>query len=453
MVNVEKIIADKLWKEFDILRGYLDLRIAQSICGEMLFIKLLNDQLNSGNKYFLERIQGQVNLRESEKDSSVFFKSLSQFINSNEFFKYLNFEVFQLDDKNTSNLVCHIIELLNSIETVTEEKASVIFKYFINRILLNDMVMGAGTTSPSVNKLISSLLQDVKMNTLYDPTIGTGMLISDVAADHDNVRIYGQDINKDVLNKCSMLLILDERIEDILNIVEGNTIVNPLHLEEGKLKKFDCIIANPPFGLKNWGYNEIRDNDKFNRFYRGIPPRSSGDYAFILHVIESMNDGGTAVIVENTGVLFREGAEGEIRQKLVEENIIDSIIALPNNMMYGTAIPVNLIVFKKNKKTDDILFIDAGKEIQFNKVLTCLTDKNIEDIVKIYSQRTEIEGLSKRVSISEIENNRYNLSVGRYVNVHAEKEKIDINEIGCSIEELNIKLQETQNKIKKILSK
>ena len=184
-----------------------------------------------------------------------------------------------------------------------------------------------------------------------------------------------------------------------------------------------------------------------------MPSRSLADYAFISHVIESLSDTGIAIMIENTGVLFKEGAEGTIRKSIIEENLIDMIIALPNNMMYGTAIPVNLMMFNKNKKTDDILFIDVSNMVQSSKVLTSFTDNDIEKIVKIYNERSEIEGTSKRVSLKEIEDNSYNLTVGRYVNTHAEKEEIDINEIGCSIEELNIKLQDIQNKIKKILSK
>lgn len=451
MADIEKIIAQKLWEKLNILRGYVDERFAQSICSELLFIKLLKDQLNSGNEYFVQRIKGQVNLNEYEEDTEIFLQSLKEFIENNEFLKELSFSIFQLNDESKNKLVYEILKAFNSIDAVTEEKPSVIFKYFVNKILINSI--SGGVTSPSVNKLISTLLENVNMNTIYDPTIGSGVLISDVVESHDNVKLYGQDINKDILNTCRMLLILDERIDDVFNIAEGNTIVNPGHIEDNKLKKFDCIVSNPPFGLKGWGNVEILENDIFNRFHRGMPPRSSGDYAFISHVIESLDENGTAVMVENAGVLFREGAEGVIRQKLVEENVIDSIIALPNNMMYGTAIPVNLIIFKKNKKTDDILFIDAGKEIQFNKVLTCLTDKNIDDIAKIYNERTEIEGLSKRVSINEIENNNYNLITGRYIKVKIEKEELDINELGKNIEELNSKLKEIQYKMNEILRK
>lgn len=450
MADIEKIIAQNIWKEFNILRGYLDIRLSQSICSELLFIKLINDALNNGNEYFAQRIKGQVNMNECEEDAHTFFYSLKEFIENNECLRELSFSIFQLEYENRDKLVCQIISTFNNIDTMTEEKPSVIFKEYINKVLVNSI--SGGVTSPSINKLISNLLKNINVNTLYDPAVGSGVLLADAAEGHEDVKLYGQDINKDMVSICRMLLILDERIEEVNNIAEGNTILSPAHREYDKLMKFDCIVGNPPLGLRDWGYNELI-NDVFNRFHRGIPPRTVADYAFISHVVESLSDKGTAIMVENSGVLFREGAEGVIRQKLVEENLIDAIIALPNNMLYGTAIPVNLIIFKKDKKYNDILFIDAAKEVQFNKVLTCLTDENIDDIVNIYNERVEVEGLSRRVLEAEIEDNDYNLMIGRYIEVNIEKEELDINELGKNIEELVLKLQETQGKINYILNK
>lgn len=451
MADIEKIISDIIWKEFNNLRGYVDLRTSENILRELLFFKLLIDQLRHGNKYFCERINGAISLDVNIEDMSMFYVELNKFISSNECLSELSYEIFNVQKKIDNKLMIEIIRLINSVDTVIDRKPSLIFM-----ILLNSEFRGSKSeiiTSPSINKLISSLLKNKDIHEIYDPTIGTGMLALDVASSHENIRIYGQDINRKMINICKMLLILDERIEDLSNIAEGNTIINPGHIENNNLKKFQCIVGNPPFGLKDWGYNEIVNNDIYNRFHRGLPSRSLADYAFISHVIESLSDTGIAIMIENTGVLFKEGAEGTIRKSIIEENLIDMIIALPNNMMYGTAIPVNLMIFNKNKKTDDILFIDVSNMVQSSKVLTSFTDNDIEKIVKIYNERSEIEGTSKRVSLKEIEDNSYNLTVGRYVNIHAEKEEIDINEIGCNIEELNIKLQDIQNKIKKILSK
>ena len=164
-----------------------------------------------------------------------------------------------------------------------------------------------------------------------------------------------------------------------------------------------------------------------------------------------MNKNGTAAVIVTTGVLFKEGAEGEIRKQIINENLIDAVISLPNNMMYGTAIPVNIIIFKKNKKEKDVLFIDTSSRVENNRVLTRFTDVNIEEIADIYERRIEIEGLSKKIYVEDIEKNDYNLNVSRYITVKKEREKLDIEQIGNTIHDLLGKLNQVQNDIDKIL--
>ncbi|WP_455794287.1 N-6 DNA methylase [Clostridium butyricum] len=447
MVDIEKIIIDKLWKGLNVLRGYLDFSVAQRLFRELLFIKLLNDELKKGNKYFTDRINGTLNFDRYIDDIEIFFNELHFFNESNEFLNGLIVEIFRLQESNDYKMLRDLLDLLNSIENTIEIKPSVVYKYFLDLTFKNSK--GEITTSQSINKLVSLLLEEREMESIYDPAIGTGILTLEVANQHENIRVYGQDINRDVLSICKMLLILDERIEDISNIIEGNTIVNPGNVQGDELKKFDCSVCNPPFGLKDWGYNEVANYDKYNRFHRGLPSKSLADYAFISHVVESLNDKGIAIMVETTGVLFKEGAEGIIREKLVDENIIDCIIALPNNMMHGTAIPVNLMVFNKNKKTDDILLIDISREVEGNKILTTISSETINKVVNIYKERLQIDGLSRIVNKTEIKQNSFNLNVPRYIEVNVEKEKLDIQSIGSDIKGLIMKLQDIQNKLKK----
>ena len=448
MINIENVI-NKLWRCLNNLRGYLESRTSMRLIKELIFLKLINDQLKAGNRYFTSRINGIISLDDEIQDISKFSDDLKNFIKSNEILNRMHFEILYIEEKVDSKVLIETINVIKTIDTTTEEKASSIFQSFLYMMLGNEKREVA--TSPSINKLISALLADKNIETLYDPTIGTGMLLLDVASNHDNLRIYGQDINEEPLNTCRMLLILDERIEDLPNIEEGNTLINPGHVENTELKKFDCVVTNPPFSLKDWGYNEIAEGDKFNRFHRGLPSRSLADYAFISHAVESLNDKGIGVMIENTGVLFKEGAEGHIREQMIKENIIDSVIALPNNMMYGTAIPVNLIIFNKCKNTDDILFIDAAKEVQANKVRTFLTNKNIEDIANNYKNRSEIEGISRRVSIKEIDDNKFNLNVSRYIEDKSDYEKIDMDDIEKNINMLTTKLKDVQSKINEVL--
>lgn len=452
MADIEKIITDNIWKQFNTLRRYLDYTTAKKIFTEIFFLKLLNDQLKNKNKYFCRIVNGKIKLDTNYQTIEQFYENLSVFIEANEFLKNFKFEIFVLKEKVDNKLMLEIINSIDSIYTSMEKKPSWSFMLFINIMLRNGK--GEVMTSPGINKLISRLLKNKNMEELYDPTIGTGMLAVDTAAGHEDVRIYGQDIDGEMLDICRMLLILDERIEDVSNLEEGNTIVNPGHIEGDTIKTFDVVVSNPPFGVKEWGYNEIAENgDNYNRFRRGLPSKMLADYAFISHVIESMNDKGIAVMVENTGVLFKEGAEGAIREKIVKGNIIDAVIALPNNMMYGTAIQVNIIIFNNDKKTNDILFIDTSTEVQASKVLTCFTDKNIDDITKTYNERNEIGGFSRRVSMDEIAENGFNLNVQRYIEAKDEKEELDIDAIGREINMLIVKLRGTRENIEKILKK
>ncbi|CAI3677439.1 type I restriction enzyme M protein [Clostridium neonatale] len=452
MDNLEKLNNDnlnKIWKWFNAVSGEVEISEAQKFFREIIFLKSLSDKINDKNKYYTARLSNAFDLKICLEDKEEFFNSLTVFIESNECLKDIVFEIFTFNHDAKYKHLCESVDILSNLELTKDIDSALLFKEVI-RTIYKDSKRDV-TTSPSINEFISRLFKNIKFKTLYDPVIGRGILAFDVAYGHKGAEIYGQDISKDVLNICKMLLILDERIEEIPNITLGNTISNPGNIEEGKLKKFDCIVANPPFGLKEWGYNEVLEDDRYNRFHRGIPSKSSGDYAFISHIIESMNKNGTAAVIVTTGVLFKEGAEGEIRKQIINENLIDAVISLPNNMMYGTAIPVNIIIFKKNKKEKDVLFIDTSSRVENNRVLTRFTDVNIEEIADIYERRIEIEGLSKKIYVEDIEKNDYNLNVSRYITVKKEREKLDIEQIGNTIHDLLGKLNQVQNDIDKIL--
>ena len=448
MINLEKYVSSYLWKGLDILRGYFDSGVAQRIYIECLFIKLLNEELTVGNSYFTNKIKGRLDFDVIRNNPQEFLKELDEFIHSNEILDGLFSEISRLREINENRVLGEFLSLFNEIhcsEYKSEIEDGSIFRYFIDVIFRSSKINTK--TSPSINLLISRLLENIKMKSIYDPTIGTGSLITKVTSIHDGVEIYGQDINNDMVSICKMLLILEERIEDVTNIYQGNTLVNPGNVYEGELQKFDCIVCNPAFALKDWGYNEVATVDKYNRFHRGLPSKSLGDYAFITHVVECLNYKGRAIMVEPSGVLFREGAEGAIREQLIKENIIDCIIALPNNMMYGTALPVNLLIFNMNKFTEDILFIDVTKKVESSKRLTTLSDEIMREISNIYECRLSIEGFSRVVNINELENNNCNLNVQRYIEDTKVRDELNIIEINNNIRYLQDKLSNIQNEI------
>src|SRR6202041_1445530 len=182
-----------------------------------------------------------------------------------------------------------------------------------------------------------------------------------------------------------------------------------------KLLAFDVVVANPPFSLDKWGA-ENAANDKYKRFHRGIPPKSTGDWAFITHMIETARQkAGRVAVVAPHGVLFRGGAEGKIRQKLIEENLLEAVIGLPANLFFGTGIPAAILIFHKGKKTTDVLFIDASREYADEKKQTRL---RAEDIYKIVSTAKKFKSVPKyayRAKRTEIEESEFNLNIPRYV--------------------------------------
>lgn len=443
MINIEKYITETLLKGLNVLGGHLGLERAQGIFRELVFVKLLDSAIDR-DSYFEQRIDGRIQFNNTEE----LFTQLNEFIEKNTIFQGLFEDIYGIRNNNDYRFLDNVISLLNNLAFDNKDmKLDIVFRNFLDTS--PKLKSSINTTSPSIRELISELLKNREIRNLYNPSVGYGSLSLQVASKHKGISIYGQDINNEMIRICKMQLILDKRIEELDNINQGNTIVNPGNIDENGLRKFDCIVCDPPYGLRDWGYEEILNYDPYNRFHRGMPSKSLGDYAFITHVIESLKSEGIAIMIEPAGVLFREGAEGILRQKLVEENLIDTVIALPNNMMFGTAIPVNLIIFNKAKKEKDILFIDVAKEVMVNKVLTTLSEEMVNKVVKVYEERFDIEGFSRRVYIDEIQLNNFNLNIQRYIEEVSEKEALDINEIGKEIEYLTEKLQGIQTEINK----
>jgi type I restriction enzyme M protein len=327
-------------------------------------------------------------------------------------------------------------------------------------------------TPPEVSDLIAELLDPQPGNSICDPACGSGSLLMKcgrrVAANHKSKQyaLYGQEAIGSTWSLAKMNMFLHG--EDNHKIEWGDTIRNPKLLDKNSdLLLFDIVTANPPFSLDKWGHDEA-EHDKFDRFRRGIPPKTKGDYAFILHMIETLKPktGKMAVVVPH-GVLFRGASEGRIRQQLIDENLLDTVIGLPEKLFYGTGIPAAILVFRKDRPGNaggppaqtsqqpahpGVLFIDASREFKAGKNQNLLTDQNIAKIIATYRrvrapQLPEIE-LSSPVcyaedfaesgsgivvdkyaylaSPEEIKENNYNLNIPRYVDTFEEEEEIDL---------------------------
>lgn len=224
--------------------------------------------------------------------------------------------------------------------------------------------------------------------------------------------------------------------------------------------KFHIVVANPPFSLDKWGA-ESATSDSFNRFYRGVPPKSKGDYAFISHMIETTyEDTGKVGVIVPHGVLFRSSSEGQIRKKLIDENLLEAVIGLPANLFFGTGIPAAILIFNKGKGSNkDILFIDASKEFENGKNQNKLREIYIEHIVNTYktykqaqtltSEKGEVieDKYSYRATIADIIENDYNLNIPRYVDTFEEEVEVDIKATHIKITDLKKQLTEVENQM------
>jgi type I restriction enzyme M protein len=240
--------------------------------------------------------------------------------------------------------------------------------------------------------------------------------------------------------------------EDNHKIEWGDTIRNPKLLDKnGGLMLFDIVTANPPFSLEKWGHEEA-EHDKFGRFRRGIPPKTKGDYAFISHMVETLKpkSGRMGVVVPH-GVLFRGSTEGQIRQKLIEENLLDAVIGLPDKLFFGTGIPAAILVFKRGKTDEAVLFIDASNDFKAGKNQNQLTDENIARIVATYKARTSVDKYAYLATRSEVAENDYNLNIPRYVDTFEEEEEIDLMTVREERHQLKIRLGELELEMAKHL--
>lgn len=312
-------------------------------------------------------------------------------------------------------------------------------------------------TVRTVARLLAKIAQPKEGDRICDPACGSGGLLI-LAGDEiekkgsKNYALYGQESTGSTYQLARMNMFLHGK--DSARLEWGDTLNNPMLVENDKLMKFSLLVANPPFSLKKWGA-ENAAGDKYNRFWRGIPPKDKGDFAFISHMVEvaKPKSGRVAVIVPH-GVLFRGGAEGKIRQALREENIIDAVIGLPANLFQTTGIPVAILILDRsrekggiNENKKDILFIEASKEYIPGKAQNILSEENIEKIYSTYEKRKEIDKFSRKVSPAEIKENDYNLNITRYVDTFEEEKEIDISANLRELEKMNPEIDKLEKEM------
>lgn len=486
-----------LWKACDSFRGKIDSSRYKDYILSMLFVKYLSDACAETKERYMKQYDGDERrvARAMSREAFVIdekatFDYLYDNRNDVEIGQKINIALNNIEDHNSGKLrdVFRAIDFNSQVDFGEKKEKNATLKNLLqdfseldlrpSHLESNDIIgdayeymianfasdagkKGGEFFTPSqVSKLVAKLVEPKENDRIYDPTCGSGGLLlkAYTEANTKKVAIYGQEKNMQTWALCSMNMFL-HGIDDA-KIWQGDTLANPQNLEDDKLMKFQCVVANPPFSLDKWdsGFlSETTDDKKkpkmsaeldiYHRFDWGVPPSSKGDYAFVLHMLNSLDtDNGRMAVVLPHGVLFRGASEGRIREQIIELNLLDAVIGLPANLFYGTSIPACVLVFNKNRKRDEVLFIDASGDGNFEKGKNqnILRDEDIQKIIDTYKAYEDVDKYAYKAKRSEIRENEYNLNIPRYVDTYEEEEMVDIEEVRKNITDIEEELKVVQ---------
>lgn len=481
-INLEAL-KSHLWKSADILRGHIDAADYKNYIFGLLFLKRMSDCFDEEAERIIQET-GNEKLAYEDRDNHDFFvpkrakwdhlKSLTHNIGeainkANDMLEEENPESLEgvlsaVDFNDKDKLPDHILsQLVNHFSQIRLgnsdlEKPDILgdaYEYLIAQFASSAGKKGGEFYTPKeVVQVLVEILDPKEEMRVCDPACGSGgMLVQSVyhlkekKQNPKNISLYGQEMNVGTWAICKMNLLLHGLRN--AQIKRCDTLRDPQLLVKGKLRQFDMVIANPPFSLKNWGYEKAQ-NDPYKRFRFGIPPKGYGDYAFVQHMIATINPAGKVGVVLPHGTLFRGGAEGKIRRGIIEEDLIEAVIGLPSKLFYGAGIPACLLIVNKNKPQDrsgKIFFIYGANDYLEGKKQNKLRKADIEKIVSAFREYKAIEKYSRVVLLSEIQENDYNLNITRYIDVAEEEERIDIQKTIDGLKELKKEYRDIENKV------
>jgi type I restriction enzyme M protein len=332
------------------------------------------------------------------------------------------------------------------------------YEFLISNYAANAGKSGGEFFTPQcVSKLLAKLVLygQKSINKIYDPACGSGSLLLQAKKQFDEHLIedgfFGQEINHTTYNLARMNMFLHNINYDKFDIALGDTLLHPQHNNE---KPFDAIVSNPPYSIKWIGSDDpTLINDERFAPAGVLAPKSKADFAFVLHALHYLSAKGRAAIVCFPGIFYRGGAEQKIRQYLIDNNFIETIIAMPPNLFFGTSIAVNILVLSKNKKDTQTQFIDASGDDFYKKATNnnILTDEHIDKIVELFAQKKDVPHVAKNVDYESIRANDYNLSVSSYVEARDIKENIDIQKLNAELKETVAKIDKLRAEIDEII--
>jgi len=460
-----------LWKSADILRGKIDSADYKKYIFGLLFYKRISDVWDEEYKAVIDEYNDEtlavadynhrfqvpkdcrwsVIQEEAESIGTHLNEIFDKLTNANspkldKIFDDLDFaNKDRFPNEVLQKLINHFSQYNFGSNYISSDLLGDAYEYLIKQFAADAGKKGGEFYTPrEVERVIINILKPHEKDHVYDPTAGSGgflleaySYLKDKAGESvaKTLYLYGQEINIGTfaISKINMFL----HGLDAADIRRGDTLSNPQFLDDfGALKKFDICVANFPYSIKSWSH-EIFATNKYGRLegYE-MPPTSNADYAFILHIIKSLNENGRAGIVVPHGDLFRGGSEGRIREQIIKNDLIEAVISMPAKLFYGVGIPVAILILNRNKsenKKGKILFIEAENEYLEGKNQNSLRKQDVDKIVKIYDDYKDVNGIAKVVSIDEIEKNESSLNVRRYVD---RSQSEDVINVGLAINEL-----------------
>lgn len=373
----------------------------------------------------------------------------------------------RLPDELLNTLLNHFNKVKLGVSSVRDDDMGRAYEYLIKRFADKaNKKAGEFYTPRTIVRLMVNILEPKAGESVYDPACGTGgMLLETIHHVKENggdprlLKIKGQEKNLTTEAIARMNLFLHGQ-EDFY-IARGDTLRDPKFLLNDRLESFDCVIANPPFSLKEWGY-DLWTNDPYGRQQYGLAPKTNGDFAWVQHMFASLNNAGRMAVVLPHGVLFRGGAEGRIRTQLLKENRIEAIIGVAPNLFYGTGIPACILVLRKHRPLshkDHLLIINAEEVFTKGRAQNTLSNDQADSIYGIYQRQEqqgptaqEVEGVARWVPLSEIEENDFNLNIARYVQKPLVEETITVEEALKDFQQKLAALEQAEDELEALLS-
>ncbi len=474
-----------LWKSADILRGKIDSSDYKKYIFGLLFYKRISDvwdeeyqkvmaeyndktlaEADYNHRFQVPKdckwaVIAETSENIGQKLNDIFDKITN--VNSPKLDKIFDDLDFANKDRfpneTIQKLVNHFSQYNFGSNYISSDLLGDAYEYLIKQFAADAGKKGGEFYTPrEVERIIIGIVKPHQKDHIYDPAVGSGGFLleaynylKDKAGEQiaRTLYFYGQEINISTFAIAKINMFLHGL--DSADIRRGDTLASPQFLNNmGNLQTFDIVVANPPYSIKDWEY-ELFSKDKYGRIdgYE-LPPQKNADFAFVLHILRSLNTNGRAGVVLPHGVLFRSGSEGRIREQIIKNDLLEAVIALPAKLFYGTGIPAAILIFNRNKpdhKKNKVLIVDAEKDYSEGKNQNTLRKQDIDKIIKAYDQYQDIDKYARVVDVKEIEENEYNLNVRRYIDSNKEQVVIDVKKVWQDLKTLESELIEINKKV------